>query len=92
MMRSTTQNTSITLRGALPRYLPMRAGRSAPLLRMESIPLKKSWVAPAKMQPRMIQRYAAGPNLAPMMAPKIGPVPAMLRNWIMKIFQFGIGT
>ena len=42
------------------------------------------------MHPKTIQRYAAGPNLAPIMAPKIGPVPAMLRNWIMKTFGVGI--
>ena len=28
-------------------------------------------------------------NIAPMLAPKIGPVPAMFRNSIMKIFQLG---
>ena len=43
------------------------------------------------MHPRTIQRYEAGPNFAPMMAPKIGPVPAMFRNWIMNTFQVGIG-
>ncbi len=44
------------------------------------------------MHPNTIQMYDAVPNLAPIMAPNIGPSPAMLRNWIMKIFQVGIGT
>ena len=41
------------------------------------------------MQPSTIHRYAAGPNFAPMIAPKIGPVPAMLRNCIIKTFHVG---
>ena len=28
--------------------------------------------------------------MAPMMAPKMGPVPAMLRNWTMNTFHEGI--
>ena len=44
------------------------------------------------MQPKTIHRYAAGPNFAPMIAPKMGPVPAMFRNWIMNTFHEGIWT
>ena len=39
------------------------------------------------MQPSTIQTYATGPYAAPRMAPKMGPRPAMLRNWMMNILQ-----
>ena len=43
-----------------------------------------------RMQPKTIQRKHAVPNFAPRMAPKMGPVPAMLRNWIMKMRHRGM--
>ena len=43
------------------------------------------------MQPKTIQRNAEGPNFAPMIAPKMGPVPAMFRNCIMYTFHAGMG-
>ncbi len=39
------------------------------------------------MVPNTIQRKAAGPNITPMMAPNMGPRPAIFRNWIRNIFQ-----
>ena len=45
-----------------------------------------------KMPPSVIHRKATGPNAAPRIAPKIGPVPAMLSNWIRKTRQRGMGT
>ena len=44
------------------------------------------------MVPKMIQRNTMGPHLAPMRAPKIGPVPAMLRNWMRRFFVLFWGT
>ena len=44
------------------------------------------------MPPSVIHRKATGPNAAPRIAPKIGPVPAMLSNWIRKTRQRGMGT
>ena len=61
-----------------------------PPLRRLIMPDTKSWTAPAKMLPNAIQRNAAGPNITPMMAPKIGPKPAILRNWMRKTLQAGI--
>ena len=74
-----------------PRYRPINSGRLSPSCRNESIPDRKSWVAPANILPNTIQMKEATPNLAPMIAPKIGPRPAIFKNWIMKIFQVGKG-
>ncbi len=76
----------------LPRYLPWISGSEAPSWRMEMKPAMKSWTAPAKMQPKTIQRKEAVPNWAPMMAPMMGPTPAMLRNWMRKMRQGFMGT
>ena len=52
----------------------------------------KSCTAPPKMVPATIHINAAGPNITPIMAPKIGPRPAMLRNCMRKTFQVGRGV
>ncbi len=63
-----------------------------PSLRTSMTPDRKSCIAPMKMPPSVIHRKATGPNAAPKIAPKIGPVPAMLSNWIRKTRQRGMGT
>ena len=63
-----------------PKYIPTISGRLAPSLRKDKKPARKSCVAPAKILPKTIQRNEAEPNLAPRIAPKIGPNPAIFRN------------
>jgi len=45
-----------------------------------------------KMHPTTIHIYTTGPYIAPGIAPKMGPSPAMLRNWIMKTHHPFMGT
>ena len=74
-----------------PRYFAVTSGMFMPPVWIDIIPAKKSCTAPMKMQPTTIHMYAAGPKAAPVTAPKIGPRPAMLRNWITKTFHVDIG-
>ena len=90
-MSSTTETMFISWRAVMPSSRPMISGSEAPSPRIDIMPDMKSWTAPAKIVPATIQMNAAGPNLTPMMAPKIGPRPAMLRNCIRKTFHVGSG-
>ena len=63
-----------------PSCSPTISGSDAPSERIEITPDRKSCTAPAKIVPKTIHRNAAGPNITPIMAPNIGPSPAMLRN------------
>ena len=75
-----------------PSSRPTISGSEAPPMRSDIMPDMKSWTAPAKMVPKTIHRNAAGPYMTPMIAPKMGPRPAMLRNCMRKIFQVGSST
>ena len=87
----TSEKTSMTIRAVLPSSLPIISGRLAPRWRIDTMAERKSCTAPPKIHPSTIQMNAAGPNKMPCMAPKIGPVPAMLRNWMRNTFHVGIG-
>ena len=86
-----TVNPRINCLKLFPRYRPINSGKLSPSCLSESIPAKASCVAPANILPNTIHKKEAVPNLAPMIAPKIGPKPAIFKNWIMKIFQVGNG-
>ena len=75
----------------VPSSRPTSSGSDSPPLRTLIMADTKSWTAPAKMVPSTIHRKAAGPNIMPMMAPKMGPRPAMLRNCMRNTRQVGSG-
>ena len=72
--------------------MPDNSAIDAPLFLSEIMPHMKSCTAPPKMEPNTIQRKTTGPKQAPMRAPKIGPVPAILSSCMRSAFQVFIGT
>ena len=74
-----------------PMYLPIISGRLRPLFFKDMTPATKSCMAPMNMPPSVIHRKATGPYAAPSKAPKMGPSPAMLSNWMRKILHLGRG-
>ena len=77
---NTTENIRMTFFMDVPNWLPTISGNDLPPMRSDIIAETKSCTPPAKIVPKTIHRKAAGPNITPMMAPKIGPRPAMFRN------------
>ncbi len=88
---STIDSRRIICLAGMPSCLPISSGSDSPSDRMLIMAEMKSWTAPPKMVPATIQMKAAGPYITPIMAPKIGPRPAMLRNWMRKTFHVGMG-
>lgn len=87
---SISEKTRMTCFTPPPSSRPTISGSDTPPSRIDISAPTKSWTAPAKIVPNTIQSRAAGPNIIPMMAPKIGPIPAMFRNWMRKTFHVGI--
>ena len=87
--RSTTENTRITCFTTGPSSRPTSSGSESPPERTDIMADMKSCTAPPKMVPATIHMKAAGPNITPMMAPKIGPRPAIFRNWMRNTFHTG---
>ena len=91
---STIRNNAATRMNFLvpsPIYLPIISGRLKPTFFKEMTPATKSCMAPMNMPPRVIHRKATGPYAAPSKAPKIGPRPAILSNWMRNILHLGKG-
>ena len=88
---STIEKPTITVFIFLPKYIPTISGIEVPSCFIDITPDKWSWTAPANIQPKVIHKNATGPNKAPDIAPNIGPVPAIFKNWIKNTLYHGIG-